>query len=140
MRKQKEEVLVPPRMLRKLDGELVSSGVGQEQGSLFVRLMHSVGDGGYGRNPAQQHAPGFGRSFGFDGDGVIIPAEVDGHQAFRAEISYKDEDGLLYKGVMYGFMQNNWFYLVRYVAPNRFYFSRDEAKFEKIVKSLKLLV
>ena len=68
------------------------------------------------------------------------PAEIDGHQAFRAEVSYKDGDGLLYKGVMYGFMQNNWFYLVRYVAPNRFYFSRDEAKFEKIVKSLKLLV
>jgi len=68
------------------------------------------------------------------------PAQVDGHQAFRAEVSYKDGDGLLYKGVMYGFMQNNWFYLVRYVAPNRFYFSRDEDKFEDIVKSLKLMV
>jgi hypothetical protein len=68
------------------------------------------------------------------------PAEVDGHQAFRAEISFKDEDGLLYRGVMYGFMQNNWFYLVRYVAPDRFYFSRDEDKFENIVKSLKLIV
>jgi len=68
------------------------------------------------------------------------PAKVDGHDAFRAEISFKDEDGLLYKGIMYGFMQNNWFYLVRYVAPNRFYFSRDQDKFEDIVKSLKLMV
>jgi hypothetical protein len=68
------------------------------------------------------------------------PAEVDGHDAFRVEISFKDEDGLLYKGIMYGFMQNNWFYLVRYVAPNRHYFSRDQDKFEDVVKSLKLLI
>lgn len=68
------------------------------------------------------------------------PATVGGHQAFRTEITFKDEDGLLYRGILYGFMQNNWFYLVRYLAPDRHYFSRDRDKFEKIVKSLKLLV
>ena len=68
------------------------------------------------------------------------PAKVDGHQAFRAEISFKDEDGLFYRGILYGFMQNDWFYMVRYVAPGRHYFARDQDKFEHIVKSLKLIV
>jgi len=68
------------------------------------------------------------------------PAHVDGHQAFRAEYSFKDDEGLVYQGILYGFMQNNWFYVVRYVAPKRHYFSRDKEKFEKVVKSIKLLV
>lgn len=68
------------------------------------------------------------------------PATVAGHQAFRTEVTFKDKDGLLYRGILYGFMQNDWFYLVRYVAPDRHYFSRDKAKFENIVKSLKLVV
>ena len=68
------------------------------------------------------------------------PAKVAGHQAFSAEYRFKDEDGLVYNGVMYGFMQNDWFYGVYYVAPKRHYFPRDKAKFEKLIKSIKLLV
>lgn len=68
------------------------------------------------------------------------PAEVAGHQAFRSEYTFKDGDGLLYRGIMYGFMQNNWFYIVRYVAPERHYFTRDKEKFEKVVKSVKLII
>jgi hypothetical protein len=68
------------------------------------------------------------------------PAKLAGHQAFRAEYRFKDEDGLEYKGVYYGFMQNDWFYGVRYVAPKRHYYKRDLEKFEKAVKSMRLLV
>jgi hypothetical protein len=68
------------------------------------------------------------------------PAKVAGHQAFRAEIEFKDKDGLAYQAILYGFMQNNWFYLVRYLAPERHYFPRDEGKFEKMVASMKLLI
>lgn len=68
------------------------------------------------------------------------PAKIAGHQAFRAEYRFKDSDGLEYKGVYYGFMQNDWFYGVRYVAPKRHYFDRDLKKFEKAVKSMRLLV
>jgi len=68
------------------------------------------------------------------------PAKVAGHQAFRAEYSLKDDDGLVYRGILYGFMQNNWFYVVRYVAPERHYFPRDKEQFEQVVQSIKLLV
>ena len=68
------------------------------------------------------------------------PAKVADHQAFRAEYRFKDSDGLEYKGVYYGFMQNDWFYGVRYVAPTRHYYKRDLNKFKKAVKSMRLLV
>ncbi len=68
------------------------------------------------------------------------PAQVAGHQAFRTEVTFKDKDGLLYRGILYGFMQNEWFYLVRYVAPERHYFVRDKAAFENIVRSMRLMV
>lgn len=68
------------------------------------------------------------------------PAKISGHQAFRAEYRYKDADGLEYRGVYYGFMQNDWFYGVRYVAPKRHYYQRDVKKFEKSVQSMRLLV
>ncbi len=68
------------------------------------------------------------------------PAQVAGHQAFRAEVSFKDEDGLCYRGILYGFMQNDWFYLVRYMAPERHYFARDKDEFETLVKTMRLMV
>lgn len=68
------------------------------------------------------------------------PAKIGGHQAFRSEFTFKDQEGLLYRGVLYGFMQNNWFYAVRYLAPNRHYFQRDKRTFDKVVKSIKLII
>ena len=68
------------------------------------------------------------------------PAKVAGHQAFRSEVTFQDKDGLLYRGILYGFMQNEWFYFVRYVAPERHYFARDKAAVETIVRSMRLMV
>lgn len=63
---------------------------------------------------------------------------VAGHQGFRAVLSYKNSDGLKIKTVYYGFMKGEWFYGVRYTAPQRHYFDRDVKTFEKVVGSLKL--
>ncbi len=68
------------------------------------------------------------------------PAKVAGHQGFRSEVAFQDKDGLLYRGILYGFMQNEWFYFVRYVTPERHYFARDKAAFETIVRSMRLMV
>jgi len=68
------------------------------------------------------------------------PASIDGHEAFRAEFTFKDKNGLLYRGIQYGFMQNNIFYSIRFVATNRHYFDRDKDKFEESVKTIKLLI
>lgn len=65
-------------------------------------------------------------------------ARVAGHQGFRAVFAYKDHDGLKIKSVYYGFMDGEWFYGIRYTAPQRHYFDKDIKTFEKVVTSLKL--
>jgi len=65
-------------------------------------------------------------------------ARVGGHQGFKAVLAYKNQDGLKIKTVYYGFMNGEWFYGVRYTAPQRHYFDKDIKTFEKVVGSLKL--
>ncbi len=67
------------------------------------------------------------------------PAKIDGRQGFRALISFKDSDGLAYRSLYYGFMEKEWFYGLRYTAPQRHYFERDREAFDKAVSSVKLL-
>jgi hypothetical protein len=67
------------------------------------------------------------------------PAKVDGKQGFRAVYSYRTEDGLKKKAVIYGFMNLEWFYVLQYVAPQRYYFDRDLRTFERIVAGASLL-
>jgi hypothetical protein len=65
-------------------------------------------------------------------------AKVAGHQCFRAIFTYRDGEGLKIKSVYYGFLDGEWFYGIRYTAPQRHYFDKDFKTFEKIVGSLKL--
>lgn len=67
------------------------------------------------------------------------PASIGGHQGFRVLFTHKDQNGLLYKNLYYGFMNGEWFYGVRFRAPERHYFDKDVAGFEKAVKSFRLL-
>lgn len=70
---------------------------------------------------------------------VNKPAAVGGHDGFRMLYTYKNKDGLKYKNLYYGCMRGEWFYGVRYTAPQRHYFDRDLDAFEKSVKSFRLL-
>lgn len=65
--------------------------------------------------------------------------KIDGRPGFRAVYSYKNDDGLRMRGVVYGFMQGEWFYGFKYAAAQRHYFDRDLKAFEKVVASAKLL-
>lgn len=65
--------------------------------------------------------------------------KIDGRPGFRAAFSYKNDDGLKMKGVVYGFMQGEWFYGIKYLAAQRYYFDRDLKAFEKVVASVRLL-
>lgn len=67
------------------------------------------------------------------------PAKIAGKQGFKAIYSYRTDDGLKKKGVMYGFMQGDWCYVLQYVAPQRHYFDRDLKTFEQVVTSARLL-
>jgi len=66
-------------------------------------------------------------------------AKVAGKSGFRVAYSYKTVDGLKMQGVMYGLMQGESFYLIRYAAPKRHYFDRDLKNFERVVASVRLI-
>jgi hypothetical protein len=65
--------------------------------------------------------------------------KVAGKPGFRVAYSYKTTDGLKMQGVLYGLMQGECFYLLRYAAPKRHYFDRDLKTFERVVASAQLL-
>jgi hypothetical protein len=67
------------------------------------------------------------------------PAKISGHQGFRLLFTFRNEEGVKYKSVYYGFIAGGKFYGIRYTAAERYYFDKDIETFEKIVKSFKLL-
>lgn len=64
-----------------------------------------------------------------------VPAALGGIPGFRLVATYRDGNGLLRKTVTYGAIAAPWFYRLTYVAPARYYFDRDLAAFEDVVKS-----
>ena len=67
------------------------------------------------------------------------PAKIDGRPGFRAVYTYKTNDGLKMKGVIYGLMLGEWYYGINYTAPQRYYFDRDLKTFERVLASVHLL-
>jgi hypothetical protein len=67
-----------------------------------------------------------------------VPAQIGGKEGFRLVYTYL-QGKVLYKTVYYGMLQGDQFYRVSYAAPVRYYFDKDVAAFEEIVKSLKLV-
>ncbi|HEY6872089.1 MAG TPA: hypothetical protein VI298_05095 [Geobacteraceae bacterium] len=66
------------------------------------------------------------------------PATVAGKQGFKVRLAYLTKGGLPYRCACYGFVSGNWLYLIFYNAPQRYYFDKDAAAFEGIVKSFRL--
>lgn len=66
------------------------------------------------------------------------PAKINGLPAFKTVYTYKDKDGLRYKAMYYGIINNDSFYGIRYTAPIRYYFDNDSKIFEKIAGSFKV--
>lgn len=66
------------------------------------------------------------------------PATVAGNPGFKARVAFRTKDGLPYRCLYYGFISGNWFYGICYIAPQRYYFDKDLATFENVVKSFRL--
>ncbi len=65
------------------------------------------------------------------------PAQIGGREGFRLVYTYRNEK-VRYRTVYYGLLQDEKFYRISYTAPVRYYFDKDVAAFEEIVKSFKL--
>jgi hypothetical protein len=66
------------------------------------------------------------------------PTKINGHSGFRLLFTYKDGDDLKYKSLYYGFMEQEWFYGIRYNAPERYYYDKELKTFKEVLASLEL--
>lgn len=65
------------------------------------------------------------------------PALIGGKEGFRLVYTNRS-DQVRYKTIYYGLLIGETFYRISYSAPVRYYFDRDAAVFEQIVKSFSL--
>jgi hypothetical protein len=64
-------------------------------------------------------------------------ARVNQHEAFELVFTYEDKDSRQFKTYMYGFLNGNWFYSLRYNADHSSYCNRDIEAFQRFVLSFK---
>lgn len=67
------------------------------------------------------------------------PVQVGRHRGFRLVYGHRDKNGLRFRSVLLGFLAGDDFYLLRYTAAERYYFSKDLATFEQLVTTFKLI-
>jgi hypothetical protein len=66
------------------------------------------------------------------------PITISGKPGFWAVVTYKTKDDLKLKVVYCGVIAGEWFYGIRYSAPQRHYFDKDLKTFETVLRSFKL--
>jgi len=72
----------------------------------------------------------------------VSPAMLGGRAGFRAELTSKrtfQADGIRYKHLLYGVVNQNGFYILHYEAPLLYYYDRHVAEVEKAVSTFKLM-
>ena len=68
-----------------------------------------------------------------------IPATIGGQQGFKVTYGYKSSDEVKRKSIVCGFLYGEWFYEIRYEAPERYYFDKYLKTFEQFVESFRLV-
>jgi hypothetical protein len=63
---------------------------------------------------------------------------INQHEAFRLVFTYEDKDSRQFKTFMYGFLDGNWFYSLRYNADSSFYCNQDIEEFNRFVQSFRV--
>jgi hypothetical protein len=66
------------------------------------------------------------------------PTRINQHEAFKLVFSYEDKTGLRFQTYMYGFLNENWFYTLRYNADLVRYNNQDIEEFQRFVESFKV--
>jgi hypothetical protein len=65
------------------------------------------------------------------------PGRVNSHEAFKLVFTYDDKDNRQFKTLMYGFLNGNWFYTLRYNADQSLYCNQDIEEFQNFVTSFR---
>jgi hypothetical protein len=65
------------------------------------------------------------------------PASIAGHRGFRILFTYKDQYGMEFKTLYYGFIRGEIFYNLRYTAKKADYFVKELATFQKFMGSFR---
>jgi len=67
------------------------------------------------------------------------PAEIGGYPGFNIVIAFQTKGGLTKQSIVYGFLSGESYYEILYETAKRYYFEKDEADFEKVKDTFKLL-
>ncbi|MBN2033954.1 MAG: hypothetical protein JW836_11810 [Deltaproteobacteria bacterium] len=65
-------------------------------------------------------------------------AHVNHHEAFRLVFTYENKEGLKFQTYMYGFINGNWFYTLRYNADLVCYSHHDIEEFHRFLRSFRI--
>lgn len=65
-----------------------------------------------------------------------IPTTLSDAPGCRITYTFRMTDGPAYRGILYGFLYDDAFYQLIYLAPRRHYFDRDLETFAQIAKSI----
>ena len=65
-------------------------------------------------------------------------SRVNQHEAFKLVFTYEDKDGRHFQTYMFGLLNGNWFYSLRYNADRSMYCNQDIDEFHRFVKSFKV--
>jgi len=68
-----------------------------------------------------------------------FPARVNSYDGFKLAFTYKNENGLKFNTIYYGFLQGEWFYSVRYNADERHYSEEDIMAFGEVLSSFTIM-
>jgi len=66
------------------------------------------------------------------------PITISGKPGFWTVFTYKTKDDLRLRVVYCGVLDGEWFYGIRYAAPQRHYFDKDLKTFETVLRSFRL--
>ena len=67
-----------------------------------------------------------------------VQTRVNQYNGFRMVYTYKEKDGLNFLTVLYGFLEGDWFYCLRYSVEVKKYADEDMETFEKVLNSFRI--
>lgn len=66
------------------------------------------------------------------------PARLAGEDAFKLHLTFKNEKGVRFERLVYGFVRDEQLLMASYQAPNLHFFERDLSTFEETLKTISI--